>query len=71
VAAIEYPSSQLLGKPGDVEGQTAVLRATLEALETIAEPGEVLPLPFEWSEKRPDNHPQIPPPITAYLRKRP
>ena len=73
VAAIEYPLGQPFGKPGDIEGQTAVLRATLEALKEIDQPGLVRHLPFEWpdSDGLKISHPKEPPPITRYLRRRP
>ena len=34
IAAIEHPFGMTLGRPGDVAGQLAVLRATLRAMET-------------------------------------
>ena len=73
VAAIEYPLGRTLGQPGDAAGQTAVLRATLAALETIRTPGGVVHLPFEWPEppKQVRNHPPEDPPIGRYLARNP
>lgn len=73
IAAVEYPLGRALGQPGDREGQMAVLRATLAALEELDTPGGVQHLPFEWPEppKRARAHPPQPPPIAKYLRRRP
>ena len=73
IAAIEYPLGRTLGKPGDAAGQMAVLEATLQALETIQTPGEVVHLPFEWPEAPKDvrNHPPEAPPIAKYLARNP
>ena len=72
IAAIEYPFGCPLGKPGDQEGQLQVIRATLRALEEIQQPGEVVHLPFEWSDP-PDKanwHPSEPSPIIALINER-
>jgi D-proline reductase (dithiol) PrdB len=73
IAAIEYPLGRTLGQPGDKAGQAAVLEATLRALETIQTPGEVIHLPFEWSEspKEVQNNPPVDPPIARYLTRNP
>jgi hypothetical protein len=73
IAAIEYPLGRTLGQPADSAGQTAVLEATLQALEKIQTPGEVIHLPFEWSEAPKDvhNHSKIDPPIARYLARNP
>jgi len=73
IAAIEYPLGRTLGQPGDSAGQTAVLEATLQALEVIQTPGEVIHLPFEWAESLKDVHakPHIDPPIGRYLVRNP
>jgi len=74
VAAIEYPMGRPLGQPGDKGGQTAVLRATLRALEVMEETG-VVGLPFEWTEPpnqaRAESLPKVLPPIATYLKRRP
>lgn len=59
-----------MGKPGDREGQLAVIRATLNAILEIYTPGTVVHLPFKWDEN-PDDETgnRIEPPITKYLKK--
>ncbi len=73
IAAIEYPLGQTVGQPGDVAGQTAVLRAALQALMDIDRPGGVCHLPFTWPEppKAVQMHPAEPPPISKAIMKRP
>ena len=73
VAAIEYPLGRPLGQPGDHEGQMAVLRATLGALQEIDNPGSIKHLSFEWPEPpaKARAHPLQPPPIAKYLRRHP
>jgi D-proline reductase (dithiol) PrdB len=73
LAAIEYPLGYLLGQPGDVEGQTAVLRATLQALAEATWPGSVGHLPFEWpsTSRRLSARPPKTPPISRYLMRHP
>jgi hypothetical protein len=73
IAAIEYPIGLPLGRPGDEAGQTAVLRATLQALAEMEEPGRVRHLPFQWPEdmETPRRHRQQPPPIVSHLQRRP
>jgi hypothetical protein len=72
IAAIEHPFGVTVGRPGDAAGQVAVLRAALRALESIAEPGGVVHLPFEWpsAEKRAFD-PPVAPPIAQYLLRHP
>jgi len=73
IAAIEYPLGRTLGQPGDAVGQLAVLEATLQALESIQTPGEVVHLPFDWPEnpKEVRNDPPEAPPIAKYLARNP
>jgi D-proline reductase (dithiol) PrdB len=73
IAAIAYPMAHPLGAPGDHEGQMAVLKATLQALEEVRKPGEVVELPFEWPERPSQVHadPEEPPPIAKLLTRRP
>jgi hypothetical protein len=73
LAAIEYPLGYLLGQPGDAEGQTAALRATLQALAEMTTPGSITHLPFEWpaSARRLSAHPPKTPPISRYLMRHP
>jgi hypothetical protein len=73
LAAIEHPLGYLLGQPGDREGQTAVLRATLHALRGMTGPGSIAHLPFDWpkSARRLNAHPPQPAPISRYLLRHP
>jgi hypothetical protein len=75
LAAISYPLSRPLGRPHDADGQRAVLRATLELLESATEPGSYVELPFEWPEtvaQARNASKEVPPsPIAALLYQRP
>ena len=74
LAGIGYPSGRCLGRPHDADGQRAVLRATLELLETATGPDTYIELPFEWTESRAQaiNASKIPlPPIVTLLLKKP
>ncbi len=72
IAAIEHPFGVTLGRPGDAAGQLAVLRAALRAMETMAEPGGVVHLPFEWpSTEKGAFDPPVAPPIARYLVRHP
>jgi hypothetical protein len=73
LVGIEYPFGRTLGRPGDTEGQMAVLRDTLEAAEEMKTPGGRRDLPFRWPGTRAQaqSHPAEPPPIATYLKKRP
>jgi hypothetical protein len=39
-----------LGQPGEAAGQLAVLRATLLALQSIQVPGQIVHMPFAWTD---------------------
>jgi hypothetical protein len=73
VAAIGYPLGHPFGKPGDVTGQTDVLRAALRVLETADTPGAIVDLPFEWPETpaqvKSSSSPE--PPIATLLKRKP
>ena len=72
IAAIEHPFGMTLGRPGDVAGQLEVLRATLRAMETMAERSSVIHLPFVWtSTEKVALGPPVPPPIAKYLVRHP
>lgn len=45
---VPFRLGQVLGEPGNVAQQQAVLRAALRAVTQVAEPGGVLELPFRW-----------------------
>lgn len=73
VAGIAYPSGMPFGRPGDAEGQRAVLRAALEALAAAREPGTQVLLPFEWPvpARKARTHPAKPPPIVKLIARKP
>ena len=73
IAAIEYPLGRTVGRPGDAEGQRAVLAATFRAVDEIDTPGGIVHLPFEWPEppKQARTHPAEPPPIARHLQRHP
>lgn len=72
IAAVEHPFGLTVGLPGDAAGQSAVLRATLQALATISVPGSVVDLQFVWNDDATLNTlPPQPPPIVSYLRRHP
>jgi D-proline reductase (dithiol) PrdB len=73
LAAIEFPFGLQFGCPGDRITQMAILRASLQAVETIAEPGTAVELPFSWTQPEPRVrlHPPQPPPISKYLIRHP
>ena len=73
VAGIAYPFGRAFGQPGDAEGQRAVLRATLHALEVIDRPGGAVQLPFVWPEPPAQARGKLkePPPIGKLLQQKP
>jgi D-proline reductase (dithiol) PrdB len=72
VAALEFPFSMPLGRPDDRAGQLQVIRAALQALTTMTEPGSVVHLPFEWSDDPValQSHPTEPAPLGKALLQR-
>ena len=73
LVAVEYPCGRSLGRPGDVAGQTEVLRATLHAVEITEQPGSILHLPYEWPEspKEVRRQSHASPPIVNHLIRHP
>jgi hypothetical protein len=47
---LDFPLGHTAGKPQDRAGQRAILRAALAGFETIAAAGDVVTLPFAWSD---------------------
>ena len=45
------PRGANAGEPNNVEMQTAIVKATLEALVSIESAGKVVPLPYEYVAK--------------------
>ena len=73
LAAIAYPLSRPMGRPGDADGQRAVLRAALDLLASAKGPGTVAELPFVWPEspaaaRKGSN---VNPPISQLLVRKP
>ena len=73
VAGLAYPFGRCLGMPGDAEGQRAVLRAALKALQVIEQPGGAVQLPFIWPEPLSKARGKLkePPPIASLLQQKP
>ena len=75
LAGLSYPMGRPLGRPGDVFDQRAVLRATLELLETASGPDSYVELPFVWPESpaqaRNASKGLPPAPIVELLRSKP
>jgi len=73
LAGLAYPMSRPMGRPGDADGQRAVLAATLAVLESAQGPDTCVELPFVWPEtpaqarKGTDVHP----PISQLLARKP
>jgi hypothetical protein len=49
-AFVDYPLGHTAGKPGDEAEQEALLASALRLFETLEKPGEIVALPFVWSE---------------------
>src|ERR1051325_5745821 len=74
LAGISYPMSRPLGRPHDPDGQRAVLRATLEVLETATGPDTYVELPFVWPEppaQARNASKDVRPPIVDLLARKP
>lgn len=75
LAGIAHPMSRPLGRPGDADGQRAVLRAALALLEGATGPDAYVELPFEWPESpaaaRNASKGVPPPPIVELLARKP
>jgi D-proline reductase (dithiol) PrdB len=54
---IRFRLGQVLGEPHNVAQQQAVLRAALDAVPSLTEPGATLELPFRWRREA------YPPPV--------
>jgi len=75
LAGLGYPVSRPLGRPHDPDGQRAVLRATLELLESASGPDSYVELPFVWPESparaRNASRGVAPAPIAELLLRKP
>jgi hypothetical protein len=73
VAGLAYPFGRCFGMPGDAEGQRAVVRASLKALQVIEGPGGAVQLPFVWPGPLAKARGKLkePPPIARLLQQKP
>jgi len=71
VVGIGRPPGCPLGDPGDADGQRQVLRATLEALARIDEPGGRLDLDAQGPPRSQRYHPEEPVPIVQLIKRKP
>jgi hypothetical protein len=73
VVGVAHPMGMPMGRPGDPDGQRAVLRAVLEAAAVMSRPRSYTELPFVWPERRSAamREPDPPPPIAQLLTKKP
>jgi hypothetical protein len=46
----DYPLGHSVGRPFDQENQRVIVRAGLDALTSITEPGTILDLPYLWDD---------------------
>lgn len=71
VAAIEHPFGRPYGDVGQIDVQTAVLRAAFDVFGTAQQPGHVEHLPFVWHEDPRETkwHPPEPAPIIKFMRE--
>jgi D-proline reductase (dithiol) PrdB len=47
-AYVHHPLGHQTGKPGDLAGQIAIVRAALASIARMRTPGEIAVLPFRW-----------------------
>jgi len=73
LAGIAHPLSRPMGRPGDAQGQRAVLRALLGVLESALAPDAYVELPFAWPETpaQARKGANVHPPIEQLLMKKP
>lgn len=53
---VRFPTGNAVGEPHKPHQQRSILRGVLQALETIAEPGTLLEMPYRW-KRMPDEDP--------------
>ena len=70
---VQFPFGHPFGRPGDVETQTAVLRAALRLLEEAREPGARADVEIAWPEPQKVAYkgwqPREMSPIVRYMRE--
>ncbi len=47
---LDFPLGHTAGKPHDAHGQFEIMRHTLAAFEAIDRAGDIVDLPFQWSD---------------------
>ncbi len=47
---VNFPLGRNTGKPLDTELQLGILSDAFEALKSIKQPGDIIDLPYQWSE---------------------
>jgi len=71
---VEFPYGYPLGRPGDRDTQTGIIRSALGLLEEATQPGEIRELDYVWPqdlyEAKRDWQPPEPSPIIRMLRER-
>jgi hypothetical protein len=71
---VEFPFGHTLGRPGDRDTQTGIIRSALNLLEQATQPGEIRELDYVWpqdpDEAKRDWQPSEPSPIVKMLLER-
>lgn len=71
LVGVGFPPGRPFGAPGDAETQRRVLRAALDALPAMSEPGARVDLDLAYPGPRGRFHPAEPPPIAQLIKRRP
>ena len=70
---VEMPFGHILGKPGDIEGQRAIILEALNVLQNSTTPGTIIHSKARWpgteEEASLAAHPENPPPIMGKMGK--
>lgn len=57
---VDFPLGHQTGKPFDRQIQKSIVRDTLSVLETATEPGQIVDLPYAWSDEIHYVYPTVP-----------
>jgi D-proline reductase (dithiol) PrdB len=49
-AFLNYPLGNQAGRPGDPDGQRAIVRDVLKLTESVRGPGAIVDLPYQWPD---------------------
>lgn len=71
LVGVGFPPGRPFGAPGDADMQRRILRAALEALASMGEPGTRVDLDIAYEGPRGRMHPPTPPPIASLLKRKP